>query len=100
MHTQHHYYCGDRFPHEWPHRKQGVDLNTFLQQLVVSGGYIQVSCDSAGGTNNNPLFNEVLFGKYINLKVDSNHIKSRDNHNKTSRGICLSSVASIQGVSK
>ena len=56
----------------------GLDLSGFLQQLVASGGHVQLPQDSAGGgprtgasgpSSSNLSFNKVLFGKYRNLKV-------------------------------
>ena len=42
--------------------------------------------DGSGSTSNNPSFNEVLFGKYKNLKVNGKPIKSRNIRNKINRG--------------
>ena len=72
-----------------------MDLSGFLQQLAASGGHMQVPQYSAGvgprmsgsgSANNNPSFNEVLFGKYKNLKVKGKPIKSRDIRNKINCG--------------
>ena len=70
-------------------RGSELDFSGFLQQLVLaSGGHVELSPGGghtmgvSGSTTNNPSFNEVLFGKYKNLKVDGKLIKSRDIRNK------------------
>ena len=66
-------------------RGSGLDLSSFLQQLMASGGHLQAPQDAAGrdhrmggisSANNNTSFNGVLFGMYKSLNVNGKSIKS------------------------